>query len=109
MADKENPARGATRGGVMKEDCSPARTAAEEIAPAVCPRNGAASSPAARLTAALGGTWQDQVGRADCPVHQGPGLRIIDGDRATLVFCGRGCNRRLIIGIFRARGLWGRA
>jgi hypothetical protein len=105
MADKENPARGGTRGGVTKDDCSPARTATQQVAPAVCPRNGTVS-PAARLTAALGGTWQDQVGRATCPLCERSSLSITDGDKSVVVRCDRGCDRRTIVRVLRHRGQW---
>jgi hypothetical protein len=104
MADEKNPAPVA-RHGVMKEDCSPARTAATEITPAVRPRNGTAS-PAARLTAALAGTWQDQVGRATCPLCESSSLTVTDGDRSVVVRCDRGCDRRTIVRILRHRRLW---
>jgi hypothetical protein len=104
MADKENPAPVA-RHGVMKEDCSPARTATAEITPAVSPRNGTAS-PAARLTAALGGAWRNQVGRARCPLHEGDGLVIRDGDQSVVVRCDHGCDRRTIVRLLRHRRLW---
>jgi hypothetical protein len=63
------------------------------------------ASPAEKLTRNIGGTWHRRLGRCTCPVCERPhSLLIEDGNRAPLVTCMKGCSRRTIISIARARG-----
>jgi putative DNA primase/helicase len=65
-------------------------------------------TPAAILTARLGGKWHRSYGAARCPVHDDhdPSLTIRDGQRSPLVTCHLGCERRQIVTALRRAGLW---
>lgn len=60
------------------------------------------------IARALGGRPAGRgVWRAPCPVHGGRSLSLRDGDRAPLVTCWNGCDRRDVLSALRAQGLLG--
>jgi putative DNA primase/helicase len=68
-------------------------------------------TPAEDLTSRLGGRWHGSFGTCRCPLHDDrePSLSIRDGERAPLLTCHAGCDRRTIIGELLRSGLWSRA
>jgi putative DNA primase/helicase len=66
------------------------------------------TTPAELLTGRLGGRWRGSYGEACCPVHddRSPSLSIRDGERAPLVKCHSGCDRRDIVSALRRAGIW---
>jgi putative DNA primase/helicase len=64
---------------------------------------------AREITEALRGRWNAAANRgsARCPVHDdhSPSLLLSDGDKALLVHCFAGCDRRDILAALRDRGL----
>jgi hypothetical protein len=69
---------------------------------------GAQESAAQHLTISAGGTWHHRLGRCTCPVCERPhALLVEDGHTKPQVSCLKGCDRRVIISICRARGWLG--
>src|SRR5262249_20158774 len=62
------------------------------------------------ITIALRGRWTAAANRgsARCPCHDDrvPSLSLSDGDKALLVHCFAGCDRRDILAALRDRGLF---
>jgi putative DNA primase/helicase len=66
-------------------------------------------SAAETLTSRLGGKWHHAgYGEARCPIHDDhdPSLTIRNGERAPLVTCFLGCERRQIVTALRQAGHW---